>query len=90
MENKKLKKNPMEMNDEMLKNVSGGEFGALEVCPVCGKQKREGMLCSWCDMADGTATCHICGGKVTKENGCSGCGISWNAYYEETKWLRGE
>lgn len=91
MENKKNKKPmPVELDDDALSAVSGGAFGDLEVCPVCGKMKREGMRCSWCDMADGTATCHICGGKVTVGKGCSGCGISWNAYYDDTKWLRGE
>lgn len=79
-----------ELDDDALDKVSGGTFGDLEVCPVCGKQKREGMQCSWCDMADGTATCHICGGKVTKESGCPQCNMSWDAYYEATKYLRGE
>lgn len=90
MEKKKIQHTAAELSDELLTNISGGAFGDLEVCPVCGKMKREGMLCSWCDMADGTATCHICGGKVTRGAGCANCGISWDAYYENTRYLRGE
>lgn len=81
---------PAELSDDQLDKVSGGAFGDLVDCPVCGKKMREGYLCSWCDMADGVATCHKCGGEVTRERRCSGCGISWAVYYRETKWLRGE
>lgn len=90
MKNNGLEKSaPLELNDDVLDNVSGGAFGDLEVCPVCGKQKREGMACAWCDIADGIATCHICGGDVTPEAGCPRCNMSWATYLEETKWLRG-
>lgn len=78
-----------ELSDNALEQVSGGAFGDLVDCPVCGKKMREGFLCSWCDMADGVATCHVCGGEVTREKGCSGCGMTWDAYFRDTQWLRG-
>lgn len=88
MENKEPKR--VELNDGALEKVSGGAFVDLEVCPVCGKPKREGMACLWCDMADGVMTCPACGGNVTKEHGCATCGLSWDDYYKNTMWLRGE
>lgn len=81
---------PTELSDDALNQVSGGgDTGDLVDCPECGKKMRQGFICSWCDMADGVATCHICGGEVTREKGCSSCGMTWDAYYHDTQWLRG-
>ena len=91
MENKEQeKKFVTELNDYQLDMVSGGAFGDLETCSVCGKPKREGYIWVWCEMADGVVTCHRCRGRMTREGGCINCGTTWDEYVQMSKFLRGE
>ena len=86
-----MDKNKMaELNEEELSGVAGGKFGDMGTCPVCGKSKREGYICTWCAMADGVVTCHKCRGQLTKAGGCSNCGATWDEYVQLTKRLLGE
>lgn len=80
----------IELSDDQLGAVTGGAFGDLITCPVCGKPKREGYLCTRCEMADGIVTCHRCRGKLSKDGGCTNCGMTWDAYVQITRPLRGE
>ena len=75
----------IELSDDQLGAVTGGAFGDLITCPVCGKPKREGYLCTRCEMADGIVTCHRCRGKLSKDGGCANCGMTWDAYVQITR-----
>lgn len=75
-----LKNMMTELTDDMLEQVAGGEFGDMGTCPVCGRSKREGYICTWCEMDDGVVTCHKCRAKLYKETGCVNCGATWAEY----------
>lgn len=77
-----------ELQDDQLVQVSGGAFGDPVNCPVCGKTMREGFACTACDMEDGSVMCHQCGTQITREQPCKICGKTWDAWVQETRWLR--
>lgn len=79
-----------ELTEDSLACVAGGVFGDMSTCPVCGKPKREGYICTWCEMADGVVTCHKCRGQLTREGGCANCGATWEEYEQLTKRLLGQ